>query len=457
MKMEILMKEQYQKIYKRLVEAYYSNSFETTLENILEQEFDDKSEGKNILAVICGADVNEETFDNETEFIQSLVHAITSKRVRDKIVQKIKKCEYTCEETDGKSKCQGICPFDAILSDPLTSDKWIDETLCKNCGKCITVCDRGNYLDTVQSFPVFSLLQENKNVVAIVAPAIAGQFGEDVTLDQLREAFIKVGFSDMVEVAMAADVLSLKEALEYKEHVDHVGDFMITSCCCPIWIALLKKVYHKLIPNVSPSVSPMIAMGRILKKLNPEVKVVFIGPCVAKKAEAKDNDLLGAVDYVLTFDELKLIFEVFHIAPHEFKGVPSLDYASTGGRLYARAGGVSQAVYDIIDQICPEKRELFSAMHVDGVPSCKALLSDLESGKVDASFIEGMGCVGGCVGGPKRLIDKEEGKKIVDKVAYESAIKIPVHSDVLNEILIRLDIPDYVSLVKDSSMFERNL
>ena len=363
------------------------------LKDILENEFEDTKEGRNTLAVLCGVDVTD--IEDEQEYLQRLVQAITTRKVRENIVQKIRSCNNSCEEVDGKTKCQSICPFDAILKDPISNDKWIDEDLCKNCGQCVTVCDKGNYLDTIEAFPVASLLKENKNVVAIVAPAIAGQYGEGVTLDQLREAFIKVGFSDMLEVAMAADILSLKEALEYKDHVEKEGDFMITSCCCPIWIALLKKSYYELIPNVSPSVSPMIAMGRIIKKLNPEVKIVFIGPCVAKKAEAKDKDLVGDIDYVLTFEEVKTIFEALNIEPQELEGVASIDYASTGGRLYARAGGVSQAVYDIVDQISPEKRELFSSMHVDGVPNCKALLADLEAGKVEASFIEGMGCAGG--------------------------------------------------------------
>lgn len=124
--------------------------------------------------------------------------------------------------------------------------------------------------------PIVNLLKNNKKVIAAVAPAIAGQFGEDVTLEQLREAFIKVGFSDMVEVAFAADMLTIKEAVEFDHHVSKKGDIMITSCCCPMWVGMLRKVYNELVKDVSPSVSPMIAMGRVLKKLNPDVKVVFV-------------------------------------------------------------------------------------------------------------------------------------------------------------------------------------
>ena len=203
-----------------------------------------------------------------------------------------------------------------------------------SCGRCVSVCDQGNYIDIPQFIPLVDLLKGNQKVIAMVAPAIAGQFGKDVSLDQLREAFIKIGFTDMVEVAVAADVLSLKEALEFNNHVKKEGDFMITSCCCPMWVASLRKVYYDLVPDLSPSVSPMVAMARILKKIDPDVKTVFVGPCVAKKAEAKEKDLIGDVDYVLTFEELKLIYEALEVAPEDCEGLPSIDYASKIGRAH---------------------------------------------------------------------------------------------------------------------------
>lgn len=392
--------------------------------------------------------------EEESNYIQGIVEAITHNQVKEKIVQKVKNCDTDCEAINGKSKCQTVCPFDAIIKSD-NHDKWIDESLCMSCGRCVTACDKGNYLDTPQFLPLLEILKQNKKVVAMVAPAIAGQFGKEVTLDQLREAFIQLGFIDMVEVAVAADVLSIKEALEYDAHVHKEGDFMITSCCCPMWVAVLKKVYHDLVPEVSPSVSPMIAMARIIKTLNKDTKVVFIGPCIAKKAEAKEKDLIGDVDYVLTFEEVQLIFEALNINPAACKGLPSVDYASTGGRLYAHTGGVSQAIWDIIDHLYPEKRKLFSAVQADGMKDCKALLEDLAHGKVKASFIEGMGCKGGCVGGPKAIIDTQSGTKAVDEVAYDSAIRVPVYSQILKELLHKLGIDDFHKLSEQGSMFER--
>lgn len=450
MKVKVIMNKQYNDLYKQLVKAYYNGHFEEDFNKVL-SHFKNQEEAKEVLTSLCGVDL--EPYEDDNEFTQAIIDGITRKQVRSKIIQKIHSCNEDCEQIEGKSRCQSICPFDAIMRK--NGDKWIDEALCMSCGRCVSVCDKGNYLDTQQFLPVAQTLKESKKVFAIVAPAIAGQFGKDVTLDQLREALIQIGFKDMMEVALGADVLSIKEALEFNDHVQKEGDFMITSCCCPMWVAALRKVYYNLVPDVSPSVSPMIAMARILKKLDPEAKVVFIGPCIAKKAEAKEEDLVGDVDYVLTFQELKLIFEALEVEPSECIGVPSIDYASTGGRLYARTGGVSQAIWDIVDQLYPNKRELFSAIQVDGMKECKTLLDDVEAGRQRASFIEGMGCKGGCVGGPKAIISTEEGRKAVDEVAYDSAVKIPVHSEVLTALFDKLGFSSLEELKDESSMFER--
>lgn len=448
------MKEKYKSIYKELIKAYYDTKFEETFEKLIKNNFDNIDEAKEILAIMCG--VEADLGADEHTYMQSIVHGITNQHVRHKIIQKVRNCSSDCEHINGKSKCQSTCPFDAIISEK-DGTKWIDPNLCLNCGKCVTACDAGNYLDTPQFLPLAELLKQKQKVVAIIAPAIAGQFGKDVTLDQLREAFIKVGFTDMLEVAVAADILSIKEALEFDAHVHKKGDFMITSCCCPMWVAALRKVYNKLVPDVSPSVSPMIAMARVVKAINKDVKVVFIGPCIAKKAEAKEPDLKGDVDFVLTFAETKLIFEALNIDVANCKGIPSVDYAATGGRLYARTGGVSQAVWDIIDELLPEKRQLFTSMQVDGMKDCKSLLEELEQGKARASFIEGMGCKGGCVGGPKAIIPANEGRDAVNEMAKESAIKIPIHSDVLLGLLKKLGINSYHELMDNHSMFERKL
>lgn len=445
------MELQYRKLYEELIKAYYENHFEETLVRMYES-FESKELARNVLTVICGVeDIDKE---DEFAFIQAIVQQIVNHQVRNKVINKIKKCNEECGAEDGKTKCELVCPLDAIMMHPMGNDRFIDDTKCISCGRCIDVCEHHSILDTPEFLPVAGVLKEEK-VFAIVAPAIAGQFGKNVSLDQLREAMIRVGFNDMIEVAMAADILSLKEALEFNHLVENKKDVMISSCCCPVWVRLLRQVYHKLIPELSPSVSPMIAMGRIIKAMQPEAKVVFVGPCVAKKGEAKEKDLDESIDYVLTFEEMETIFDALEIKPEELKGIPAVDYACTGGRLYARSGGVSQAVFDIVDQMFPEKRKLFKRIHVDGVKDCRAILEKLEKKEVKATFIEGMACPGGCVGGPRARIDQQEGRKAANATAYESAIKIPVNSEVMNETLRQLGIHHYEELVEHGSLFER--
>ncbi len=129
-----------------------------------------------------------------------------------------------------------------------------------------------------------------------------------------------MGFTDMIEVAMFADILTIKEAFEFNHLVKTTEDFFLTSCCCPVWFNMTKKNYSELYKHMSPSVSPMIASGRILKKLYPDCRVVFIAPCIAKKAEIKEEELKGAIDFVINFRELKEIFNALQINPAELPG-----------------------------------------------------------------------------------------------------------------------------------------
>ena len=338
------------------------------------------------------------------------------------------------------------------MFDNNNNSTYINNDICINCGICIDSCKNGRILDKVEFFPIIDLIKNNKTVIAAVAPAIIGQFGKDVSMDQLREAFISIGFSDMIEVAFAADLLTIKESVEFNKHVKSPKDLMITSCCCPMWVGMLKKVYKELMPDLSPSVSPMIAAGRIIKALNPEAKVVFIGPCIAKKAEAKEKDVAGAIDFVLTFQELNDIFNALSINPKNLKGIPSVEYTSTCGRSYARVGGVTKAIKDTVKELYPNKIENFRAYRANGIKECKEILNDALAGNINFSFLEGMGCVGGCVGGPKILVSPEEGKEAVDKFAHDSAIKVPVFSPLLQDILVKLNITSLEDFINDDKI-----
>ena len=135
------------------------------------------------------------------------------------------------------------------------------------------------------------LLTPEKQVYALIAPAFMGQFGEGVSPGAIRAALKRAGFSGMVEVAVFADILTLKEALEFDRHVNRDTDFLLTSCCCPVWVSMIRNIYGELVPHMPGAVSPMIAAGRAVKKMHPDAVTVFIGPCLAKKKEAKEPDI----------------------------------------------------------------------------------------------------------------------------------------------------------------------
>lgn len=430
------MNNKYNDIFEELVKSYYNGNFEETLTRIIVCHEKSPQETFTIIASLCGVNIK---YDNN--YVYNLKKAITQYTVNKRVVEKLHDCSVSCvKDKNEKFSCQASCPFDAILYSDKEKSTYIDKDLCLNCGLCVDSCKNGVILDKVEFIPIVDLIKNNKTVVAIVAPAIIGQFGNNVSMDMLRAAFKKLGFTDMIEVAFAADILTIKEAMEFDKHIHGPNDLMITSCCCPIWVGMMRKVYKSLIPDLSPSVSPMIAAARIIKKLDKNAKVVFVGPCIAKKAEAKERDLIGDIDFVLTFQEVEEIFKSLDIIPTELEGIPSIEYTSTCGRLYARSGGVSRAVHNTISELCPDKSKDFKPIKASGIKECRQLLDKALNGDLDANFLEGMGCVGGCVGGPKAIIPIVEGTSYADNYASESPIKVPVHNKIIDDVLEKLDI-----------------
>ena len=364
-----------------------------------------------------------------------------------------------CENCQG-STCEKACPLGAITRDELGRPS-IDRTKCVNDGYCISACEFGALADKSQFVPLIKLLRQNTHkVYASVAPAFAGQFGAEVTAGKLRSALLKLGFHEMVETALYADLITIKEAFEYDEHVKDEHDFLITSCCCPIWIKLIENKFPDLMGNISPSVSPMVASGRVIKELEPDAKVVFIGPCVAKKSEAQLPELKGAIDFVLTFQELKTIFEAAAINLEEEPDEEN-PLASWGGRIYARTGGVSAAVDTTLEKLIPRRAEMFKPIKVDGIPDCTKLLEEIRAGKREFNFIEGMACKGGCVGGPGRLLPPEEGTKHVNDYGNAAPAHTPVENPQIYSILTKLGhyngMPTMTGTGKMSSILTRKL
>ena len=195
----------------------------------------------------------------------------------------------------------------------------------------------------------------------------------------------------------------------------------------------------------------MVACGRAIKRLEPGAKVVFIGPCLAKKSEAREPDIADAVDYVLTFQEVRDLFDFADIHP-EMMAEDNREHSSTGGRIYARAGGVSQAVQDCVQRLNPGRKIKVHAVQASGVPACKQLLNDLKEGKLDANFLEGMGCAGGCVGGPRALIGKELARDNVNRYGEEAPTPTPVDNPYVIELLHRLGFPTVESLLENDTL-----
>ncbi len=333
--------------------------------------------------------------------------------------------------------CGPDCPLHALSKEP-GGPISIDHSKCLGEGDCLAHCSFGGLTEKSQFVPLISLLRDQTApVYASVAPAFAGQFGPEVTPGRLRSALQRLGFAEMVETALYADLITMKEAFEFDEHVQNVGDFLITSCCCPVWIKLIEGRYPGLASHISPSVSPMIASGRVIKTIEPQAKVVFIGPCIAKKTEATLPDISGAIDFVLTFQELAAIFQATGIDPARLPD-EEMSSASRAGRIYARTGGVSEAVTDTLSKILPGRVGDLQSLKVHGIPNCQKVLEQAAAGTLEANFIEGMACVGGCVGGPGRIVTVDVSTPEVNRYGDAATSATPVENPQVYQLLTRL-------------------
>ncbi|SHI07512.1 Iron only hydrogenase large subunit, C-terminal domain [Sporobacter termitidis DSM 10068] len=359
-----------------------------------------------------------------------------------------------CSESE-KASCVKRCLFRAITKDD-RGNVMIDSSLCAGCAECIEACGSGKLTASKDILPALEAVKNSEGpAYAMIAPAFIGQFSQDVTPGKLRSAFKEIGFAGMVEVALFADILTLKEALEFDRKILDDKDYMLTSCCCPVWLAMIRKVYRQFMSHVPGAVSPMVACGRSIKLLEPDATTVFIGPCIAKKAEAREPDIADAVDFVLTFEEMRDIFEAFHIDPAVL-GDDHRDHSSRSGRIYARTGGVSEAVQNTVGRLSPHRAISVKAQQADGVPACREMLNALKEGKLTANFLEGMGCAGGCVGGPKAILNREEGRRNVDHYGSLAAYETPVDNPFVLELLKRLGLESVESLLEDTEIFTRH-
>lgn len=350
--------------------------------------------------------------------------------------------------------CQKSCIFDAIETGK-EGELFINPLRCEGCAACIDACKSNHLAASKDVFPAMRAVRNASGpVYLMIAPAFSGQFRGHVTAGKLRSACKALGFTGMVEVALFADILTLKEALEFERHVREPGDFQLTSCCCPVWIAMIRKRYHELLPHVPGAVSPMVACGRFLKRIHPDAVTIFAGPCLAKKKEAKEPDIADAVDYVLTFQEMQDIFDAAEISLEELPEEEK-EHASKAGRLYARTGGVSQAVEEMVRQLSPNGKIGVRCEQANGTKECMEMMRRIQNKETDANFFEGMGCVGGCVGGPKAIIDSEKGKRYVDEYAKNSIYQTPLENPYVRKLLEELGFETVEELLEDNTLLTR--
>ena len=310
--------------------------------------------------------------------------------------------------------CRRVCPVDAIKMDRETGICQIDESKCIQCGACVRSCPFGAITTKVYVVPVIEEIRAGKKVVAMIAPSVEGEFGPEITMGSWRTALKKIGFSDMVEVGLGGDMTAAYEAQEWAEA--YKEGKKLTTSCCPAFVNMIKKHYPTLAGNISTTVSPMCAVSRMLKAQDPETVTVFIGPCMAKKAEAADKSVEGNADYVLTFGEA---LEMIRAKGVELEPEPYEDQqASVFGKRFGNGGGVTNAVL----QCLKEKGENtdVKVARCSGPADVKKALLLMKVGRLPEDFIEGMMCQGGRVGGPSNLKQENVWKKDRDSLIAQA-------------------------------------
>ena len=315
-----------------------------------------------------------------------------------------------------KRPCQSACKPDAIS----TADAGytvIDYDKCSGCGACVYQCPFGAIVDKSYILNVINMLKEKAafgsgKICAVVAPAISSQFTY-VKLGQVVSGLHELGFDMVVEAAHGADIVAKNESRELAEK-----GFLISSCC-PAFVRYVRNRYPELAGHISGSLSPMATIAKTVKENYPGTKTVFVGPCIAKKEEIQLESVKPYVDSVLTFEELQALFDSKEIDLSALEETPMDDMASYFGRMFARCGGLAAAVEQALKEQGSTDFEL-KAVSCDGLEECKDALHRKKMNRLDANFIEGMACIGGCIGGAGCLTHAAKNSFLVEKFSKES-------------------------------------
>ncbi len=337
-------------------------------------------------------------------------------------------------------KCAKACPYHAIIHmerpcaaacgmDAIGADEHgravINQDKCVSCGQCLVSCPFGAIVDKGQIFQVIQSIMRGDKVIAIVAPAFIGQFGKHSTPGKFIAAMKKLGFKRIVEVAVGADMCTIEEAHDFMEKVPAQQKYMATSCC-PAWHSMIYKLFPGEAKNISMTLTPMVFTARLMKQKYPGCKVVFVGPCAAKKLEAIREDIRSDVDFVLTFEELQGMFEAKEIDFETIEPMYDLNEGTAAGRGFAVSGGVAGAVAKLIQEQEPEAQ--IKTARAEGLRECRKLMTLAKAGKYDGCLLEGMACPGGCVAGAGTLLPVELAANVVGRYQREADTESPLES-----------------------------
>lgn len=326
-------------------------------------------------------------------------------------------------------KCLNACPYHAIIKMERPCERackikaismgenkkaHINNDKCISCGACVYQCPFGAIADKSYILQAIRMLKESENntkynVYAVVAPSIVSQFVQ-VKVEQVVSGLKELGFFSVVEAALGADMVAYQEANELYEKG------FLTSSCCPAFVSYVNKAFPQLKDNVSHNLSPMAQIAKKIKQLDPTCKIIFVGPCIAKKAEFQIPRVNEFVDCVITFEELQALFDAKEI---DISSLPDsyLNNATYYGRVFARSGGLAVAV----EQALKEQGLLgtgnfeYKPVACDGIVQCKTALLKASKGVLKENFIEGMACEFGCIGGAACLTHGPKDKMEVDR------------------------------------------
>jgi len=304
-----------------------------------------------------------------------------------------KVCPYTAI-INRTRPCQNACKVHAISMNDNNSAR-IDFDKCISCGSCVYHCPFGAINDKSYILDVIELIKNSDNgnkykVYAVVAPAISSQFTYAKT-GQVISGLKELGFDTVIEAALGADMVAQAEASELTEKG------FLTSSCCPAFVSYIEKTFPDLVPFISSNLSPMATISKYIKEKEKDIKIVFVGPCTAKKGEILKDSVKNYVDSVITFEELQALFDSREIDITTLQE-SNLDNASYFGKIFARCGGLANAV---AESLAEQEIDFFNlnAISCNGIEECRSALLKKVNNALKSNFIEGMACVGGCIGG----------------------------------------------------------